>query len=296
MAANNVFKSLKGKVRLKEPLKKHTTFRIGGPAQFFIESRDSQSLKLFLGLAGQYKIPVLVIGEGSNILVSDRGVKAAVLKLSSPFFKKVSFDNNRLTAGGGLPLGQLLRRAQARALSGVEFLVGIPGTVGGALVMNAGAWGETIGNLVEKVQVMDYNGRIKVLNKKQMRFGYRKSSLAKFIILSVRLRLCKKDRREIRDTLRKYLELRKGTQDYSAPNAGCIFRNPKPYGAGRLIEMCGLKGKRCQDAVVSKKHANFILNRGTARCRDVLKLMALIERRVWDKFNIRLKPEIKIWI
>jgi len=290
-----IFKAIKGKVRFKEPLKKHTTFKIGGPARFFIEPKDTRDLKLLISYARVHKIPILVIGGGSNILVSDKGVGAMVLKLNAPSFKKVSFDNNYLTAGCAVPLKQLIRIAAKRCLSGVEFLVGIPGTLGGALIMNAGAGCENIGHLVEDVRVLDYRGEVKVLEKKQIRFGYRKSNLAKYIILGAKIKLRKKSKKQINGAIKRNLEYRRLTQERAFPNAGCIFKNPLRESAGQLIDSCGLKGTRCKDAFVSLRHANFILNRGQASSDDVLKLMELIKKRVRQKFNINLEPEIKIW-
>jgi UDP-N-acetylmuramate dehydrogenase len=286
---------IKGKVRLKELLHRHTTFKIGGPARFFIEPEDSADLKLLLASVKKYKIPILVIGRGSNILVNDKGVKGIVLQLNSKFFRKISIKHSSLEAGSGVTLRQLIQAAQERSLAGVEFLAGIPGTVGGALAMNAGTADRNIGDLVQKVTVMDYNGNIKILSKKDMRFEYRKSNLRKFIILSACIKLAKKNKKEIKDTINKYLNYRRNTQDTYLPNAGCIFKNPPGESAGRLIDLCALKGKRIGGASVSLRHANFILNRGHASSRDILKLMELIKKRVKQEFNVNLEPEIKIW-
>lgn len=291
----NWWKNLKGTVRTQEPLRKHTTFKIGGRAKFFIEPKDISDLKLLLTSAKKYKIPIFVIGMGSNVLISDKGLKAIVVHLDSPYFKKASCKRNSLEVGVGLKLRQLVQTARMRSLSGVEFLTGIPGTVGGALVMNAGAWGKNIGDLVVKTSVMDYNGNIKTLSKKDIKFEYRSSSLKKYIILSARLKLAKKNKEEIKENIKKYLKLRFNSQDNSLPNAGCIFRNPSGTLAGMLIDQCGLKGEKEGGACVSRKHANFILNRKDARAGDVLKLMDLIKRRVRNRFNVVLEPEIKIW-
>lgn len=291
----NWWKNLKGKIILEEPLKRHTTFKIGGPARFFIEPYNIADLKLLLTSTKKYKIPILVIGQGSNLLISDKGVKGIVLQLNSAFFRRIFIKRNCLEAGSGVSLRQLIKLAEEHSLSGVEFLAGIPGTVGGALAMNAGAWCRNIGDLVQKVAVMDYNGNIKILSKKDIKFEYRKSSLRKFIILSACIKLAKKNKEEIRDSIRKYLEYRRNTQDASLPNAGCVFKNPHRESAGRLIDLCGLKGKRIGGASVSLRHANFILNQKCALARDVIKLIALIKKRVKHKFNINLEPEIKIW-
>lgn len=288
-------KNLKGKIKPGEPLKRHTTFKIGGPAEFFIKPKGISDLKLLLKGLKSDKIPILVIGAGSNILAADKGIKAAVLKLNAPDFRKVSFRGNYLNAGSGLMLQQLLSLAVKRGLSGMEFLAGIPGTLGGALVMNAGAWGRDIASLVREVKVMDYYGRAKTLKRKEIKFSYRKSGLDKYIILSACLKLIPAKQKEIRDNINKYLELRRNTQDTGLANAGCIFKNPQAGSAGRLIDLCGLKGKRMGGARISLKHANFILNKGNARSRDVLGLMRLMRKTVKQKFKVSLEPEIKIW-
>ncbi len=291
----NWWKKLKGKVRFLEPLAKHTTFKIGGPAEFFIEPEDIADLKLLLNLVKRYKIPVFLIGGGSNILINDKGIRGAVLHLNSPYFKRFIFKNNRLEAGSGVMLSRMVLKTYKRGLSGVEFLSGIPGTLGGALVMNAGAWGRNIGDLVEEVNVMDYNGNIKSLGKKKIKFGYRQSSLEKFVILSACLKLTKKSKEKIKQNLKQYLKARHNSQDTTFSNAGCIFKNPFGESAGRLIDICGLKGRRIGDACISGKHANFIVNMGHGKAEDVLRLMNLIKKKVKNKFHINLEPEIKIW-
>jgi len=288
-------KSLKSKVRQSVPLKDKTTFKIGGPARFFAEPEDEASLKELVVLAKRSGVPVFIIGAGSNILVADKGAKGLVLRLSSPHFKKISFVNNRLTAACGIMLPKLVAWASGSGLSGLEFLAGIPGTLGGALSMNAGAWGKDMRELVEKVKIMDYNGNIKYLGRDDIEFAYRRSSLSKYIILEAVLKLKKLANKKIVAKTREYLVLRKMSQDRSFPNAGCIFRNPDGRPAGMLIDLCGLKGRCVGGARVSSRHANFILNCREARARDVLGLMRLIKARVKRRFGIALKPEIKIW-
>jgi UDP-N-acetylmuramate dehydrogenase len=291
----NWWKDLKSKVKPNEPLKQHTTFKIGGRAKFFIEPKDTSDLKLILKLLKKYQISPFIIGAGSNILVSDKVIDGAVLCLNSPYFRKIRFKNNLLEAGSGMMLNKIVSLAQRCSLGGIEFLVGIPGTLGGALVMNAGVSGKSIADLVEKVMVMDYNGKIKTLDKSQLKFGYRSSNLAKYIILGAQLKLIKKNKKIIKQNLEKYLIYRLLTQDLSRPSAGCIFKNLKRYAAGKLIDLCGLKGKRIGDAGVSLKHANFILNLKAAKATDVIRLMQLIQKKVKARFNINLEPEIKIW-
>ena len=283
------------KVKLDEPLKGKTSFKIGGSSKYYCEPKDIKELKSLVLLAKKNKVPFFVLGAGSNLLIADKALKALVIRLNAPSFKKISFNRSRVYAGSGLMLGLLVRNAAKKSLEGVEFLAGIPGTVGGALAMNAGAWGKDIGALVEEVQVMDHNGKIKALGKNKINFSYRNSDLQKFIILGVRLVLFKGQKEEIRKKIKKYLENKSNSQDNSYPNAGCVFRNPDGDSAGRLIDLCGLKGKRIGGACVSQKHANFILNKDGACAKDVLRLMALIRKKVSDRFNVNLKPELKIW-
>jgi UDP-N-acetylmuramate dehydrogenase len=293
----NWWKELKGRVKFKEPLKNHTTFKIGGKAQFFVEPKDQNDLKQLLTLLNRYNIPLFIMGAGSNLLVADSGLNAAVLRLNKPYFKKMTFENNRLNVGAGVKLNQVVSACAKQSLSGAEFLIGIPGTVGGALVMNAGQAkeGHSISDLVEEVTVIDYNGKIKKISKKDIKFGYRNSDLNRYIVLSARLKLVKKNQKEIRHKMHKYIVYRQASQDCAGASAGCIFQNLPGASAGRLIDLCGLKGKRVGGACVSLKHANFIVNKGGAKARDVLKLISIIKKEVKNKFKVSLKPEIKIW-
>lgn len=299
--------NLKISIRQAEPLKNHTTFKIGGRAKFFIEPKDANGLRLSLAFAKKNRLPVFVIGGGSNLLVSDKGINGVILKLSSPVFKKLSYKGSYINAGSGAWLGEIVKSAKGHGLSGIEFLAGIPGTLGGALAMNAGVSNRikgtnSIADLIESVTVMDFKGKIKTLRKKAIKFGYRKSSLTKYIILSAIIKLKKADKDRIEERIGEYVNYRKLTQDLSKPSAGCVFKNPagdsavRPaLSAGRLIDLCGLKGKKVGDAAVSLKHANFILNLGKANCADVLKLMGVIRKKVNKEFKIDLIPEIKVW-
>jgi UDP-N-acetylmuramate dehydrogenase len=291
----NWWQDLKGRIERNAPLKAYTTFKIGGPVKFFIEPKDTADLKLLLRLLKSYKITFLVIGRGSNILVSDKGLNAAVIRLSSSHFKKVRRKNGSFELGSGLALKKAVIVAEKNNLSGMEFLAGIPGTVGGALAMNAGVAKENIGSLVKYVEVIDDKGNIKRLHHKDLRFGNRTSNLGKYIILSACFRLRKQDKKKIKEKMRAYFNYRYKTQDLDWPSAGCVFKNPKKYSAGKLIDLCGLKGRMAGGARISFKHANFILNVSNAKAKDIFRLMSLIRRKVKNKFNINLKPEIKIW-
>jgi UDP-N-acetylmuramate dehydrogenase len=283
------------KVKLQEPLRAHTSFKIGGPAQFFARPLVTRHLQDLVLSAKKNRIPVFVIGAGSNVLISDRGIQGLVIKFNSPFFSRFSLDGERIWAGCGLRLAELIQQAKESDLSGVEFLSGIPGTLGGAAVMNAGAWGKCIGDLIEVVEVMDSKGKINILHKSDLEFKYRESTLSKYFVLSVCLKLTKNKKERIQENIGKFMGNRLKSQDLSLPNAGCVFKNPDGGSAGRLIDMCGLKGRRIGGARISDRHANFILNEKNACANDILELMKLVKKEVRNKFNIKLEPEIKIW-
>jgi UDP-N-acetylmuramate dehydrogenase len=297
-------KNLSGKIKFNEPLSKYTTFKIGGAAEIFFQPKDIADLRQLVINAKKDHQRILVIAGGSNLLINDRGIAGVVIKLDSPFFKRISHKGTLLNAGAGLSLSRLIKYALDYNLSGAEFLTGIPGTVAGALVMNAGISEKiknqkskvrNIANLVKAVTVMDYNGKIKILKKQEIKFDYRSSNLYNYIVLRAALRLSKGNQRIIRNNLKQYQQLRKRNLDYAYPSAGCVFKNPKNQSAGWLIDQCGLKGRHFGDAAISKKHANFIINKGKAKAEDVLKLMNLVKKTVEDRFGIPLEPEIKIW-
>ncbi len=304
-------KNLNKKIRLRVKLAGYTAFKIGGPARFFFEPDSLKELLDALFFAKNKGIPVLILGAGSNILVSDSGLDGLVIKLSGRDFKLLSINGVYMQAGCGLKLNQLLAGAKNKSLSGFEFLAGIPGTLGGALMSNAGAWGKSIGDLVEELLVLDYNGKIKLLKKRQLKFSYRKSDLHKYIIVSAKLKLAPGRQDEIVLLISRLLRQRARTQENNLPNAGCIFKNPTKerwpvalaigsqttahWPAGKLIEACGLKSKASGGALISKVHANFILNRGRAKSKDVLSLMHLMREEVKRRFKVNLEPEIILW-
>jgi len=294
--AMNWRKDLNLGIKPNQLLKDLTTFRIGGKVKVFASPKNEEALRKLVISAKKDKLPVFILGAGSNILAADSELKGLVVRLDSSAFIGLGFDGNLARAGGGLKLARLIQEARRRSLSGVERLTGIPGTVGGATVMNAGAWGNAIGDSVKEVRVMDYSGRVSVISKNNAGFVYRNSKLAKFIVLEAVLRLVKKDKRKIASVVKKILAQRHQSQDNTLPNAGCIFKNPAKDSAGRLIDACGLKGRRLGGAVISEIHGNFILNLGSAKSRDVLRLMELAKRSVKNKFKIALEPEIKLWI
>ncbi|MDD5044745.1 MAG: UDP-N-acetylmuramate dehydrogenase [Candidatus Omnitrophica bacterium] len=289
--SQNLRKRLKSGVFLS----RYTTFRIGGKARFFIEPKNVKELTAVIKEARKAKVPYYILGNGSNLLVSDKGINGVVIKLSSPYFKKASFKKNIIDAGAGLNLGQMIEKARNKGLGGCEFLSGIPATVGGAVMMNAGARGDSISGLIKEVKVLDKNGKVGTLGKGKLKFGYRKSNLSQYILLSAKIKLEKRPKGEIGQRISDYLSVRRQTQDTGKPNAGCVFKNPAGDSAGRLIDLCGLKGKRVRDAQVSFRHANFIVNRGRAKAEDVLKLASFVKQRVKERFGVALEEEIKIW-
>ncbi|MBU4251431.1 MAG: UDP-N-acetylmuramate dehydrogenase [Candidatus Omnitrophica bacterium] len=288
-------KNLNKAIKTEINLAGYTNFRIGGRAKYFFEPKNLKELQQALVSAKRADLRVFILGAGSNILVSDTGLTGLVIRLSHKDFRKCRCQGSCLVAGGGLKLNALISFSREKNLSGLEFLAGIPGTLGGSLMGNAGAWGKAIGELVSRVGVLDYNGKLKLLGSKQLKFAYRKSNLNNYIIIWAKLKLLAGKKKVMAAKIKEYLLRRKQTQGDHLPNAGCIFKNPTCGSAGRLIDSCGLKGKAKGGTVISKLHANFILNTGKAKSGDVLSLMDLMQRKVRERFKINLEPEIKIW-
>lgn len=288
-------KDLSKKIKTKIRLADFTSFKIGGEAKFFFEPAGLEDLQKVLVAAKKFGIKVFILGAGSNLLVSDSGVSGIVIKLKGKDFQGIDKQGSCIIVGSGVRLSRLILFSQENSLSGLEFLTGIPGTLGGALAGNAGAWGKSIGELVRQVFVLDYNGRPRIINQKELKFAYRKSGLNKYIIISATLRLGNSDSKQITRKIKEYLLQRRKTQYTGFPNAGCVFKNPNKKSAGFLIDRCGLKGKIKGGASVSKTHANFILNSGKAKSADVLALMDLIKKKVKSKFKVELSSEIRIW-
>jgi UDP-N-acetylmuramate dehydrogenase len=285
------------KILRNEPLKKHTSFRIGGPAEYFCVPKDIEELRAALRFAKNNCLPVAILGAGTNLLALDRGFRGLVIKLGGGL-NKISVRGRVVRAGTGILLPVLLNILSRRGLGGLEFLAGIPGTLGGAVAMNAGAWGSEIGKFTEQVKVLANDSGLKTLDKKNMRFGYRHSVLQKGgqIAVEVVLKLRKGLPARIRKRILGILSKRKVNQPLGSPNAGSVFKNPKGKFAGRLLEEAGLKGARVGDAQVSVKHANFIVNLGEAKARDVIKLMTRMQNAVKKKFKVKLEPELKIMV
>ncbi|MFH1868655.1 MAG: UDP-N-acetylmuramate dehydrogenase [Candidatus Omnitrophota bacterium] len=290
------FKKLGGRLSLDVPMSRHTTMRVGGPAMALYEPQSVNDLIEVLRLCRHGDVSMQVIGSGSNIIVDDAGTKKILVKLTSPFFKKAERSDTELACGGGVLLNNLCAMAESSSLTGCEFLIGIPGTVGGAIFQNAGAYGRSMSDIIKYVKVIDSAGRQRVLDRKEAGFGYRSSRLKDFIIIGAAFCLQKSSMNYIKDKISRYMEERLMLQDYTAPSAGCIFKNPDnmDLSAGEMIDRCGLKGKRIGGAYVSGRHANFIVNKKSAKARDILQLIKLIKEKVNMRFDVVLEEEVEV--
>ncbi len=281
------------RLRFGEPLAKHTHFGIGGEATAYIEISTIDELAALARFHIKWEVPVAVIGRGSNLLVSDNGFKGISVKLIGEL-AKLELDSNVVSVGAGLSLPRLSKVMSKSGLSGVEFALGIPGAVGGALIMNAGAWGSSFGDVVTNVTVMCDTGELIKLTHDEARFEYRHSGLdAYFCVVGATLKLLPGDVDTITAQMNNFFKQKMATQPFAEENAGCMFKNPSNDSAGRLIDICGLKGHRIGGAEVSTVHGNFILNLDNATATDVLDLVAYIQKHVREKTGISLQTEVK---
>lgn len=281
------------RLRFKEPLAKHTHFGIGGEATAYIEVSTVSELAALARFHKEWNVPVAVIGRGSNLLVSDSGFKGISLRLVGEL-ATLEVEKNIVSVGAGLALPALSKTMSQRGLGGVEFALGIPGSVGGALIMNAGAWGSSFGDVVTDVTTMTDTGELLNLTHAEAGFEYRHSGLdAFFCVTGATLTLEPGDVNEITERMQTFYKQKVATQPFTEENAGCMFKNPPGDSAGRLIDISGLKGYRIGGAEVSTVHGNFILNLDNATAEDVLKLVAHIQQQVREKTGIFLHPEVK---
>ena len=281
------------RLRFGEPLTKHTYFGIGGETTAYIEVSTVEELAALARFHRKWEVPVAIIGRGSNLLVSDEGFKGICVRLIGEL-ATLEVDGNVVTVGAGLSLPRLSKVMSRSGLSGVEFALGIPGAVGGALIMNAGAWGSSFGDIVTDVTVMRDTGELVKLTHDEAHFEYRHSGLdAYFCIVHATLKLEPGDVDTITAQMQDFYKQKMATQPFAEENAGCMFKNPPGDSAGRLIDICGLKGHRIGGAEVSKVHGNFILNLDDATAADVLDLVAYIQKQVREKTGISLQTEVK---
>ena len=287
-------KKVKGTFLKNEPMAKHTSYGIGGPAQAYITPSDQNDLKQILIFAKDNNINTFFAGSGSNLLVADDGFQGIVITLGKSF-TKLSIDGNNLEAEVGVMLGKIVKETIKRNLTGMESMIGVPGTLGGALIMNAGAFGGEISNCLDIIKVMLMNGETKIYQKDDIDFSYRNSTFPKDeILLSASFNLIEKSADEIQYDRAKASKGRKDTQPLRFRSAGSVFKNPKTdLAAGYLIDKAGLKGSRIGDAEISTKHANFFINHGKAKAKDVVDLILLAKKTVLEKFDVNLELEIK---
>lgn len=290
-------KIVKGILRYQEPLSNHTSFRLGGPADIFIIPSSLDEIQDIVEYADRCSLPLHVIGVGSNLLVSDEGLRGIVLKLASPL-DAISFEDEQVLVEAGAKCTRLIADALKNHLTGLSFLSGIPGTIGGAIAMNAGTGGKAIGDMLQSVWLYDRQERQNcILFPAELNFAYRDSLFKnndRYIILQAKLLINSGNVEEEIRIIREKLSKRKQSQPLRYPNAGCIWKNPPGYSTGKMIEELGLKGYRKGRARISEIHANFIVHQGKAKAREVLELMNSVEEQVFHAYRVQLEREIKI--
>lgn len=284
-----------GTLTKNEPMRLHTTMRVGGPADYFLSPKGEGDVLKALRVCQEEGLPLTILGRGSNLLVRDGGLSGLVLFMGEDI-AEVQIEGLRIFAQAGAALVALSRRAQQAGLSGLEFAEGIPGSLGGAVLMNAGAYGGEMRQVVESVRVMDKDGRILTLSGQECEFAYRHSRMMEegLVVLSATLLLKEDDKAAIAARMADYSARRREKQPLQYPSCGSFFKRPEGYFAGKLIEEAGLKGIRVNDAQISCLHAGFLINRGNASTRDILELMRLVQDRVFEEFGVRLEPEVRI--
>lgn len=279
-----------------EPMSRHTTFAIGGPADLFVQPKTPRELAGTLGVLRARGIPFLLLGNGSNMLVADAGIRGAVVCTTELDEVRIGEDCT-MTAEAGALLGRVARRAQRAGLTGVEFAGGIPGSLGGAVFMNAGAYDGQMAGIVEQTEYLDETGALHTLTGEAHGFGYRRSVFRDhpdWTVVRSTLRLRQGDAAAILDRMNDLAQRRREKQPLNFPSAGSTFKRPEGHFAGRLIEDAGLKGVSVGAAQVSEKHAGFLINRGGATCDDMLRLIELVQQRVQEKFGVKLECEVRI--
>lgn len=281
-------------IRTAEPMNRHTTFRIGGAADYFVCPDREQIAEVFR-IAGMSDMPVTVIGNGSNLLVGDKGIRGLVVEIGSAM-SEITVNGNCITAGAGALLSQVAARAAAAELGGMEFAAGIPGSIGGAVTMNAGAYGGEMKDILKKVTVLTAQGEIKILAADQLDLSYRHSCVPEnhYVVLEAEVVLAHKPEQDIRGQMEELRKKRVEKQPLEYPSAGSTFKRPKGYFAGKLIMDAGLRGYAVGDAQVSEKHCGFVINRKNASAAQVRQLMQDVQDKVEKEFGVRLEPEVKM--
>lgn len=285
---------IQGKVLFDAPMRQFTSIKVGGPAECLLFPKDVDELKKVIRFVRRKKIPFLILGKGSNLIVRDKGVRGWIINLTQGI-KKITLEGEVVEAEAGLPLQRLVQFSIQKGLTGLEPFSGIPGTVGGGLAMNAGAWGAELKDVLLSMTFMKEGGEIVERPRSRLRFSYRGLALPpSWIILKGRFRLKKGKKEEILERVKSYSEMRKRRQPLDYPSAGSVFKNPKEGPAGKWIEEVGLKGFRVGQAMVSHRHANFIINLGKARAEEVIYLMEFIEKKIYEEKGISLEREVRV--
>lgn len=282
-------------IKVDEPMKKHISFKVGGPADFLVKPKTEEELRNVVEFAKKENVPFIVIGNGSNLLVKDGGIRGIVIELSDNF-NNYEIDGNIIKAQSGALLAIIGRNAMKNSLTGFEFAAGIPGTLGGALAMNAGAYGGEMKQVVKTVRLMDRDGNIFELSNEEMKFEYRRSLLTTkdYIVLSAVIELQPGNVEEIKEIMADYSNRRSTKQPLNFPSAGSTFKRPEGHFSAKLIDDCGLRGLNLRGAQVSDKHCGFVINSGGATAKDILDLMFIVKSTVNAKFGIMLEEEVKI--
>ena len=284
-----------GEILYDEPMKNHTTFKIGGSCDVMIFPKNEEQIINVLQLIKQNRFAYRIIGNGSNLLVSDEGLREVVIKLHDNF-NEMRIEGDILTAKSGALLSTVSKLAINNSYAGFEAVSGIPGDIGGAITMNAGAYGTEMKDIVHRVKVIDTDLNVKYFNCDEMDFSYRHSRVQdeKLVVLEVEFILKKGDQKEIFDNFHDYTERRTSKQPLELPSCGSVFKRPEGHFAGQLIDEAGLRGYRYNDAMISEKHCGFIVNVGDAKCSDVVAVIEHVQKVVFDKFNVKLEPEVRI--
>ena len=291
----SIFNGLEEIVRENCPLDSFTWYGLGGKADYFITPRNLDELKAAAKICEENSIPVFVLGQGSNLLISDDGVRGAVFKLQGQDFSQVEYDGEWLTAWAGVNLSKLVLDCTRKGLSGLEALTGIPGSIGGAVKMNAGGSYGDIGSVIESVLLMDAQGNVFEKEKPELVFDYRWANITAKFILAAKIKLVESEPDLILKTIKEVWIYKKNNQPLSMKSAGCIFKNPRGLSAGALIDRAGLKGHRIGGAEVSDKHANFFIANQGCKSKDVLELIDFVKHTVYEKFDVELELELETW-
>lgn len=281
-------------VKLQEPMSKHTTFRIGGPADFYLCPHSTKEVQQTVQICKEENLPYFILGNGSNLLVSDKGYRGVIIQLWKNF-SDISVKDCCITAKAGALLSKVAAEALEEGLTGMEFASGIPGTIGGAVFMNAGAYGGEMKDIIKEVKVLDDQGEVRVLSNEEMKLGYRTSIVKEkgYTVLSAVLQLKKGEVSVIRETMEDLKNRRTSKQPLDMPSAGSTFKRPEGYFAGKLIMDSGLRGFSVGGAQVSEKHCGFVVNKGGATAEDVTALIREVQRRVKEKFGVELETEVR---